>query len=187
MKKSFSLPELLIAITITILISEAAYFASNVGRQTFNRTSEKVEITQNARVLLDRMSREIRQATEVVTDLPPVNNDPANPPSSEIIFEDGHTAINRYITYRLENNQVRRIITAYFFSEGLPDSSEWVLKNARGENNRLPNYLDISNEIIADKIISLQIWGESLINIDITAGINDQQEQFSTTVFARNL
>jgi prepilin-type N-terminal cleavage/methylation domain-containing protein len=187
MKKAFSLPELLIAITITALVVEAAYFASNVGRQTFNRTSDKVEITQNARVLLDRISREIRQATEIVTDLPPVNNDPDNLPKSEIMFEDGHVAINRYITYRLEGSQVKRIITAFYFGASLPDSSEWVVQSARDEMNEPPNSAVISNNVIAEQVHSIQIWGDSLINIDLTVGSNDLQEQFSTAVFARNL
>jgi hypothetical protein len=187
MKKSFSLAELLIAITITILITEAAYFAGNVGRQTFNQTSEKIEINQNARVLLDRMSREIRQATEIATDLPPVSNDPENPPSTEIMFEDGHVATNRYISYKLENGQAKRSITAYYFGPSLPDPSEWVLRNARDENGNPPSSALITDEVVADKIISCQIWGESLINIHIIAGVDNQQEEFTTTVFARNL
>ena len=187
MKKGFTLTELLIAITITVLVVEAAYFASNVGQRTFNSASEKIEITQNARILLDRMSREIRQATEIVTVLPPTNNDPEDPPKSEIILEDGHVTINRYITYRLEGAQVNRIITAYYFGAILPDSSEWVVQSARDALGNPPNSAIISNNVIAEQIISFQIWGDSLVNIDVTVGTNDMHEDFSTAIFARNL
>src|SRR4030042_5028455 len=113
MKKGFSLPELLIAITITALVVEAAYFASRIGQETVKTTAEKIELAQNARVILDRMSREIRQATDIVTELPPGNDDPADPPKNTIMFEDGHSAINQYISYRLENNNAYRPAPTY--------------------------------------------------------------------------
>lgn len=188
MKKGFTLPEVLIAVTITALVVETAYFASNIGQRTFKIASEKMEISQNARVLLDRISREIRQATEIVTELPSIPDDPENPPTSEIMFEDGHETINQYITYQLQSgNQVKRIITAYYFGAILPDSSEWVLHNAIDNEGNPPNSQVISENLIAEYVTSLQIYGDSLIHINLTVSQNEQSEDFTTTVFARNL
>ena len=150
-KKGLSLPELLIAITITALVVEAAYFASRSGQETFETSSEKIEITQTSRVILDRMSRELRQATEIVTDLPISETDP---PATQITFEDGHVEIVRYINYQLSGNGVRRIIKAYYFGATLPDSSEWVPYNAVDSEGNPPNSAEISNDLIAENISS---------------------------------
>lgn len=187
MKKGFSLPELLIAITITALVVEAAYFASRIGQETFKKTSEKIELAQNARVILDRMSREIRQATDIVTELPPGSDDPADPPKNTIKFEDGHSAINQYISYRLENNNAYRTVTAYYFGgPPIPDSSEWVVHDAIDSDNNPPNSTDISNNLIAENITSLKIYGDSVIYIEMTASKDDQTADFATSVYPRN-
>ena len=186
MKKGFSLPELLIAITITALVVEAAYFASRIGQATFKTTAEKIELAQNARVILDRMSREVRQATDIVTELPPGSDDPTDPPKNTIMFEDGHTTINRYISYNLENNNAYRTVTAYYFGTTLPDSSEWVVHDAIDSENNPPNSTNISNNLIAENITSLKIYGDSVIYIEMTASKDDQTADFATAVYPRN-
>lgn len=186
MKKAFSLPELLIAITITALVVEAAYFASRIGQETFKKTSEKIELAQNARVILDRMSREIRQATDVVTELPPVSDDPGDPPKNTIMFEDGHIVINQYISYRIDNGNAYRAVTAYYFGPTLPDSSEWVIHDAIDSENNPPNSTNINDDLIAENITSLEIYGDTVIYIEMTASKDDQSADFATAVYPRN-
>lgn len=184
MKKGFSLPELLIAITITALVVEAAYFASRIGQSTFKSSSEKIELTQTSRVLLDRMSRELRQATEIATDLPPTE---ADPPATQIMFEDGHVQITRYITYQFSTNSVRRIITAYYFGTSLPDSSEWVPYNALDSEGNPPNSAELNNDLIAENISTFTIYGDAVIYINLIAAKDGQEVNFSTAINPRNL
>lgn len=187
MKKGFSLPELIIAITITALVVEAAYFASRIGQASFKSSSEKIEITQTSRVLLDRISRELRQATAIATDLPATPDDPENPAPAEIMFEDGHVAINRYISYQLSGTNINRIMTAYYFGESLPDSSEWVVYNATDSEGNPPNSAEIRNDLIANNISSLEIYGDAIIYINLTASKNGQRVDFLTSINPRNL
>ena len=186
MKKGFSLPELLIAITVTALVIEAAYFASSVGQKSFKITGERIELAQNARVVLDRMSREIRQATDIVTELPPDSGDPENPPTNTLMFEDGHTDINQYISYRIDGNDAYRTVTVYYFGASLPDSSEWVVYDAIDEEENPPNSTNISDTLIAEHISSLEIYGDTVIYIELTASKNDQTADFATSVYPRN-
>ena len=186
MKKGFSLPELLIAITITALVVEAAYFASRIGQETFETTGERIELAQNARVILDRMSREIRQATDIVTELPPGSGDPGNPPANTIMFEDGHTDVNQYISYLIDGNDAYRTVTAYYFGDSLPDSSEWIVYEAIDDEGNPPNSTNISNTIIAEHISSLEIYGDTIIFIELTASEDDQTADFATSVYPRN-
>jgi len=82
----FSLTEMIIVITIFILIVLSVYSVYFLSQRGYLEGENLAEITQNGRVILERMDREIRQAKEIVTDLP---GDETGSPS-EIIFQDGH-------------------------------------------------------------------------------------------------
>lgn len=185
--KSFTLSELLIAVTITALVVEAAYFASTIGQRTFKTSTEKIELTQNARVVLDRLSRELRQATEVTTELPATTDDPELPPSNTIQFEDGHTEITQYIKYELDGTTIRRKLIAYYFGSSLPDSSEWVVAGARDSENNPPSSSEITNEVIAENVSALTFYGENVIYINMAVTKEGQTENFATAINARNL
>ncbi|MBU0546992.1 prepilin-type N-terminal cleavage/methylation domain-containing protein [Patescibacteria group bacterium] len=85
-QKGFTLTELLVVITVLILVTGIISSIFQLSQKIY-RTGETVaEITQNGRVVLERMMREIRQAKEVVTELSEEEENPFN----EIIFQDGH-------------------------------------------------------------------------------------------------
>ena len=153
-KKSdgFTFGEILVAMTVSILIIGGAYTVYRIAQKSYQITLKKADLVQNARIVLDRMSREIRQATEIATELPPIPDDPNNPPVSEIMFEDGHIEIIQYIIYSLEGTQMKRKIRAYYFGSSLPSSDGWVLHNAIDENGEPPNWEEIENHIIAENI-----------------------------------
>ena len=85
MKKGFTLTETTIVIAIFSLVIATVYLIFILNQRVYLAGEEMAEITQNGRVILERMTREIRQAKEIVTELV----DPAN----EIIFQDGHLSL----------------------------------------------------------------------------------------------
>ena len=85
----FSLTEMLIVIAIFILVILAVYSVYNLSQQAYLTGEKLAEITQNGRVVLERISREIRQAKEIVTELPEERIDAPN----EIKFQDGHISL----------------------------------------------------------------------------------------------
>jgi type II secretory pathway pseudopilin PulG len=85
-KGGFTLIEALAVIALIIIIFIPAYGLYNFGQKSYRDVSDKQEILQNGRVVLDRFSREIRQASEIVTELPEQDVDPVH----EIEFQDGH-------------------------------------------------------------------------------------------------
>ncbi len=82
----FTLTETTIVIAIFGLIIAIVYLIFILNQRVYSAGEEMAEITQNGRVILERMTREIRQAKEIVTELPEERIDPSN----EIIFQDGH-------------------------------------------------------------------------------------------------
>lgn len=89
MKKGFTLTEMTVVIAIFSLIIATVYLIFVLNQRVYLAGEEMAEITQNGRVILERMTREIRQAKEIVTKLPKERVSPAN----EIIFQDGHLSL----------------------------------------------------------------------------------------------
>jgi len=83
-QKGFSLAEMTIVTAILALIISTVYLAYVLNQRVYLAGENIAEITQNGRVILERMTREIRQAKEIVTELPEEN---------EIIFQDGHLSL----------------------------------------------------------------------------------------------
>ena len=81
--------EVIIVIAVFILIIVVVYSVYALSQNAYSKGERLAEVVQNARVILERASREIRQAREIVTELPDEKIDA----SSEIQFEDGHTAL----------------------------------------------------------------------------------------------
>lgn len=85
-QRGFTLTEIVVVIAIFGLVIIAVYSAYILSREAYLRGEDMAEITQNGRVILERISREIRQAKEIVIELPEEKISPPN----EIKFHDGH-------------------------------------------------------------------------------------------------
>ena len=116
-KAGFTLPEIIVSISlfvIAIMLTSSMYVLS---QRTYNKGASRGELVQNARVSLDRMTRELRQSVDIVTSLPTVEDDIEEPPPTEIFFQDGHDiSQTTYLRYYLSGTNLKRLKTAYFFS-----------------------------------------------------------------------
>lgn len=86
--KAFTLSELLVTITILSLVIGVVYSAYFLSQRAYREGEVAAEITQNGRVILERMVREIRQAKAIAIEL----SEERAGAISEIIFQDGHLA-----------------------------------------------------------------------------------------------
>ncbi|MFH1392666.1 MAG: hypothetical protein ABIG90_03310 [bacterium] len=85
-------------VMITVLtVASSAYLA---GYKAWQKGSEINEITQNSRIAIDKISRELRQTDEIITSLP----------ANEIEFQDGRTENLQYLRYYLEDHKLHRQI-----------------------------------------------------------------------------
>jgi len=143
------------------------------------------ELTQNARVSLDRISRELRQSVDIITSLPETNDDPENPPAEEIFFQDGHdTSQITYLRYYLDNSNLMRSRSAYYFDE---EPENYVLYNSVDQNGDPPEELIIENRIVGEYFNELKFWGSSgLVHISISLLKNQNTLNVDTSVYSRN-
>ena len=84
----FSLAEVIVVLFIAILILVVIYGVYVYGQRIYRSGENSTEITQNSRLIFERLTREIRQATEIVTNLPA--DEASASGIGEIEFADGH-------------------------------------------------------------------------------------------------
>lgn len=201
LRKGFTLTEMMVVVAISLLIIGAVYSAYSLSRRGYLAGEEIAEITQNGRVILERMSREIRQTKEIVTELP----------SQEIIFEDGHTPIPspygqlgsdyyyiRYYIYTPESSgepkQLRRQYMVYCFDDICQPQPNVCSAYFRWNDTKIvddtrifPHPCNLEESIVGEYITNLNFTGLRVINIFLTLAKKDKSFDLETKIFGRNL
>jgi len=181
-KKGFTLIELLITIAVLTLISGAVYTSFTLSQKAYRESETSAEITQNGRVILERMNREIHQAKEIVGDFP----EEKGSAEDEITFEDGHIVDSyHYIHYFKTDKTIEREVIGYYFSgdagqnlvpwNAIPPVGQTLLsKNLEGAKT------------IGEWVEGLNIWGSKIINIALTLKKQNKNFYLETKVLGRN-
>ncbi len=91
LQSGFTLIESIVALTIFVLISTVLYSVYVFNQRAYLEGEKMAELVQNGRVVIERITREVRQTTDIVTTLPQTDQGAANP--AEIEFQDGHIPV----------------------------------------------------------------------------------------------
>ena len=182
-KKGFTLIELMITIAVLGLVSGGIYTGFNLSQKAYRESEASAEITQNGRVILERMNREIHQAKEIVGAFPEERQDAED----EIIFEDGHISDSyNYIHYFKTDDTIKREVVGYYFSgDGGQTLVPW---NATPPANQtlLTKNLEEAR-IIGEWVYGLEIWGSKVVNIALSLKKQDKSLHLETKILGRNL
>ncbi|MFH1866616.1 MAG: hypothetical protein ABIJ81_00840 [Patescibacteria group bacterium] len=174
----FSLTEVTIAVFITLILIVVVYSVFILVRQTQRRVDDRAEVVQNQRTVLDRLSRELRQANMIVTTLP----------AAEIQFEDGHGNIAeepiQYLRYHLEGSDLYREVSYYSFAT---DPSAHVYYDDIDDFDNPPNQTIVEDRLVGEYLTSLDFSGFSIITISVSFSQNNETITLSTNVAPRNL
>lgn len=173
----FSVLEVVVGLLITLLLLLATYSVFILSQRTEKPIVNKAEITQNQRAILDRMSRELRQAVSIINTLP----------SNEIQFQDGHGVIAedpvQYIRYHLSDTNLYREVLYYYF---ITDPSTHVYYDEVDINGNPPLSTITEDRLIGEYVSSLTFSGNGTINISIDFTKNGQTLTITTDVSPRN-
>jgi prepilin-type N-terminal cleavage/methylation domain-containing protein len=181
--KGFTLTELLITITILALISGAVYAGFTLSQKAYRESEISAEITQNGRVILERMNREVHQAKEIAGDFP----EDKGSAEDEIMFEDGHiTDSYHYIHYFKTGDTIEREVVGYYFSgDGSQSLVPWNAVPPAGQT-LLAKTLEEA-KTIGEWVSDLKIWGTKIINIALSLEKKDKSLYLETKISGRNL
>ncbi len=179
----FTLTELLISIVISLLILIIVSTTFTLNQRVFRKSILKAELVQNARVSLDLMAREIRQAKEIATPLPA---DDSNPDlvAHELEFEDGHIESQiQYVRYYLDGSNFKRQIVVYFFDTDHNTYVYWDDIDAFGG----PENATLEEKIIAENFSNLNFYGNDNINIELILQKRNEQIKIESLINPRNI
>ena len=157
-KNGFTLIETVVAIslfTIIILVSNSMFIMS---QKIYIKGSALSELSQNARISLDKISRELRQSNDLITDFSSIST------SSKIFFQDGHDDSEiTYIKYFASSTDLIRKNLAYEFST---DPGIYVYHDSIDAWGNLPNEITLKERIIGEYFNTLEFsFSSGLVNI----------------------
>lgn len=179
--------EVLVSLGVFVMLIMITGSIFSFSQQSYISGSNQSELSQNVRVALDRMSREIRQTESIITDLPPTATDLLNPPPAQLFFQDGHDNSNiTYIRYYLNGTDLMRAHEAYYFASDPGTYVLWDSINQFG-NTTTRMIIDGDDNIIGEYFETLKFWGtNTLVHIDLSLKKGLKSATVSTSVFSRN-
>ena len=184
-RNGFTLEETLITITITALTLLLILSVYILYQRTYRKGSNKAEISQNARITIDKIGRDIRQSLDIVTKLPANPDETDNPPTNYIMFQDGHDNSKiSYIKYYLDGNNLKSQKIIYYFDE---DPDTYVYYDSVDESGDPPKELILEDNLVAEYVQDIKFWGDKLINIEINMKKGEEKLSVRTKIFGRNL
>jgi len=193
-QKGFTLVEILIFITIFLFVFIGIFNIFSFSQTFYSQMVIQSELLQNGRVVLERITREIRQGEDVVTQLPQIPDGPV----LEIEFQDGHTpspyeylgSDYYYIRYYFSSStkELYRQYRVYCFDDCEYCNTYFRWDDTRIEGtNILPTHACVLGEkIIGEYVKDLNFWGSGLINISLTLNNRGQELTFQSKIFGRN-
>jgi len=181
----FTLLEIIASLALFAMIIILVSDVYLVAQRAYNKNSNIAELTQNARVSLDRISRELRQSSGLVTTLPASDTDPDNPPASQIFFQDGHDNSRiTYLRYYLDGANLMREHKAYYFDQ---EPSVYVPYGSLDQGGGQPRETILENRVVGEYFSQLKFWGANgLINISLSLAKNQNNFSIKTSVYSRN-
>lgn len=184
-RKGFTLFETLTAVALTVVFLGLGTTMLITYQRIHRKEYDTLEITQNARVIMDRISRELRQSDVLVTHLPQFRGTPGDPPPSEIQFQDGHDTVTiHYIRYFLNGTDLNRQIIAYEFAS---NPGVRVPFDALDVDGNPPTQIEVENRVVAEYVSDIDYWGLTLVRLSITIEKNNASLTTESAVHGRNL
>jgi len=182
LKFGFTLIEVSVTMAILGLVLGSIYGVYNLSQKAYTTEENMIEITQNGRVVLERLSREIRQATEIVTELP----DEEVSATSNIMFEDGHILEPYYyIRYFQDDGSIKREVLGFYFS-GDPGETlvPWDALPPPGQTLIMETIQGA--QTIGEYVSQLKFWGSRVVSIVLELNKKENNLRLETNIFGRN-
>jgi len=192
--KGFTLVELLVASTILIIVLSIVIASYKTGFTAFSHNSVQKELLQNGRVIINRLSREIRQTGGIflTPDSPNLTSclSSAGYLPAELLFENTPSEQTEYIVYTELNSDpsiLYRLKVQFYFWHNPSDLVFW---NAVDSDGNLPDANIVDAQIAGEYINELSFSDgiePKLITIDLKLAKDDQDVNLITKVGGRNV
>lgn len=184
--RAFTLIELVVAIGVALVVVSSTIAITILVQREVASGSNKFDSVQSTRVVVDRITRDLRQTNNIVTVLSDITD--GVPGSNNIEFENGHdeTLGINYIEYYLaEGNLIKQ--THHYYFASAPET--YVLWSAKDAFNQGPLLSIDSTDVVANNISNISFLknGTSLAVFSVTSSTNQKDSTMQTQILLRNL
>lgn len=170
----FTIIEALIALTVGAALLGAVLAIYSLSVRALAGAQNRGELTQNSRLILDRLARELRQARAIATPLP----------ANELEFQDGHAGSLQYLRYYASGSDLKRQTREYYFADA---PSLLVPFNAADDFGNPPQVRIVADELAGQYLETILFSGEDLMTIDLTLYKSPVRQKSRTAAYVRNL
>lgn len=185
-RPAFTLVELMVALLISAILISVTASIYVLIRKSIASDQNNADISQNARIAVDKIARDLRQAREVVTVLPSSPTDITTAQPGQILFEDGHPATtdSTYLTYRNYYVTAAGVLNLdvdyYYVSPDTTTRVHWTTPSA--------TLAVISTVAIAEHVGTLSFYNNAgaIMMVIKTTDSNSQNYTLQTTIVKRN-
>ena len=176
----FTLIETIAVIGLLTTVLLAIGSVMILSQRLYTYGSDQGELIQNVRVCIDRLSRELRQAAFVVSDL-----SSSSTPATELFFQDGHdTSRITYIRYYLDGSTLMREYKAYYFAS---DPATYVYYDDSDLSGNPPQESVLEDRVVGEYFDFLAYWAEDgLVTVAAALGKGQVSLSLDTKVYIRN-
>lgn len=181
-KSAFTIVEFLMAVGIASVVLASAAGLYLLGMNANKKSRMERELAQNGRVAIERITREIRQTSEIATLLPEQESDN---PCSEILFRDGQSEEINYIRYYLEGDKLRRQEGFYYFS--FDENKTHITWNSLGPGGESSQWEIERDEIAAENFLRVSFFGSPLVKMRFLLAKAEFKLNFASAVLGRNI
>ena len=183
--KAFTLVELLVAIIVSSILITSTASIYSVFKRSMIRDQQKVDLSQNARIILDRLSRELRQANTIQTSFPTNASDQEIAQPHEVEYESGHSIDKDYYRFYLVGTVLKMDSIEYYFSYDPEHRARW---NDIGNGGEEPIKRVISTQDIADNVSEFNIYQDGIMTLEVkTSDGQGQDYVLRTKIEPRNI
>ena len=181
----FTLFEVLIGITIGSLLLGLVLSIYSLTVRSLSNSQNRAELANNSRIIIDRLTRDLRQTRQIATSLPTISNDPDLAPPNGIEVQDGHD-INaiRYVRYYLSGTNLKRQIREYYFAA---EPATLVTFDAVDDFSNPASVRIIEDELVGQYVTGLAFYGINLITVELQLNKGQIIHTTATQFYGRNL
>ncbi|PIR91460.1 hypothetical protein COU03_02125 [bacterium (Candidatus Gribaldobacteria) CG10_big_fil_rev_8_21_14_0_10_41_12] len=201
MKNGFTIVEVLVATAIFVLAIGLVFNIYVLAQKFYQRGETEAELLQNGRITLERISRDIRQAAEMVTALPQTPDSLLSPPPSAIEFQDGHQpspydslgSDYYYIRYYLATStgpgEMHRQYRVYCFDDCSVCATYYRWNDTRIQDGEtvVAHACNLEDYVVGEYFSDIKFWGAGLVNISISLTRFNYPVNLKSAVSGRNL
>jgi len=184
-KSGFTLFEVLIAVTVGAVLLGLVLSIYSLSLRSLTSSENRSELTQNSRVIIERLTRDIRQTRQIATPLAATAGETSPALPKELELQDGHVIDKiQYIRYYASGTDLKRQVKEYFFPA---EPLILVTFDAVDDFGNPAQSRVLEDLLVGQYVSNIKFYGHNPVTAELYLQKGNNTHTTRTTLFGRNL